>query len=308
VVLTPGKIRGMDQLASDTGTICMVAVDHRSSMERLFVEVTGSAPPDEIKALKRSVCVTLASRVSAILLDADTAREAIRDNLIPRCTGLVCPLEADRPEDSDGLRLTIFDRGFGPRDAKCLGAVAVKLYLHYRPDVPRSAHHHKELLAQAVERCSDIDISLIVEPVPFRLADESEETFRERFPELVVETVRDLAPIGPDVLKIPYPGGRRPEEACNEIDQISTPIPWVLLGGAMSMDALHEAVQVAMSSHASGCIAGRSIWAAAVGVERSMRDRFLRDDASLKLERLNQVVESHGTPWRTRRFGAKTAV
>jgi tagatose-1,6-bisphosphate aldolase len=290
----------MDQLADDGGLISIVAVDHRASMENFFRQVTGSADPNELRAFRLEVCRWLAPHVSSILVDVGTAHQAITLGLIPRSTGVVCPLEAENPVLEDGLRLTMLDPEFEPEDARRLGAAAVKLLIHDRPDVDRAVRHHKEVLGAAIQQCQDADTPLIVETVPYRLPDETEEHFREVFPELVIEGVRNAAREGVDVLKVAYPGGPRPFEACQLIDELAGPTPWVLLGGLQPLDELLDGVQMAVNANASGCIVGRSIWGPSVNMTFERRQRFLQHEATEKLDLLRRVVQKRGMPWRTR--------
>jgi tagatose 1,6-diphosphate aldolase len=93
-------------------------------------------------------------------------------------------------------------------------------------------------------------------------------------------------------------------EASEELDA-ATPLPWVLLSGGVD-DAMFESqVEVACQAGASGVLVGRSVWAGAASLHGEERDRWLASEGRRRLERLVELVERVGGPWRDRWLAAK---
>lgn len=294
----------MDQIASADGTISVLAVDHRSSLRQVFRD-NGAEPDDRaISELKDDVCRILAPAVSAILVDPATAERCIIRGIIPRETAIICPIESDRRVVVNGVRYTQLDQAFGPRDARRMGAVAVKLLLDYRADISESVEHHAALVKEAAGLCAADELPLILEPVPYRLEREGPDEYCRRYPELVVHMVEQLAEYDVDVFKIPFPGGAKAEAHCARIDEAVATRPWALLGGFKPADELIRELVIALKARASGFIVGRSVWASAVSMSRSARRNFLRQHAHQELARLQAETAVGGTPWRARRTGA----
>ena len=127
---------------------------------------------------------------------------------------------------------------------------------------------------------------------------------------MVVETARRLTAIGADVLKaeFPYDPGVTDEgrwrEACAELDA-ATPVPWVLLSGGVDDATFERQVRVACEAGASGVLVGRSVWAEAAAMAAAERDRFLATDGRARLQRLTDLVDGLGAPWRPRWTAAR---
>ena len=127
---------------------------------------------------------------------------------------------------------------------------------------------------------------------------------------VVVETARRLTAIGADVLKaeFPYDPGVTDEgrwrEACAELDA-ATPVPWVLLSGGVDDATFERQVRVACEAGASGVLVGRSVWAEAAAMAPAERDRFLATDGRARLQRLTDLVDGVGAPWRPRWAAAR---
>ncbi len=95
---------------------------------------------------------------------------------------------------------------------------------------------------------------------------------------------------------------RRAEEArwCEQIDVASGETPWVLLGGGGDAEGFARDVEVSCAAGASGFIAGRTLWQAALGLDGdALVERLARECVPL-VRRLRALAEAHGRPWRQR--------
>src|SRR5437867_5665154 len=88
--LTPGKLRGLQRICNDNGTMTMVATDQNSSLIGLAKEVLKREPTyDELVVAKNTLTRGLAPLASAILVDGYYgAWTAMASMALPRTTGL----------------------------------------------------------------------------------------------------------------------------------------------------------------------------------------------------------------------------
>jgi tagatose 1,6-diphosphate aldolase len=163
-------------------------------------------------------------------------------------------------------------------------------------------------VASVAEACLAEDLALFVEPLSFGL--DGGRLVGEDRRRVVVETARRLTAIGADILKaeFPYDPGVTDEgrwrEACAELDA-ATPVPWVLLSGGVDDATFERQVGVACEAGASGVLVGRSVWAEAAAMAPAERDRFLATDGRARLQRLTDLVDGVGAPWRPRWAAAR---
>jgi tagatose-1,6-bisphosphate aldolase len=295
---TAARARAVDALAGDDGVVVGVAVDHRDSMSvALRRRGLPDPTPDELTTLKLRVARVLAPAASVVLLDAEfAAAQALAAGAVPRSTGLVVPLEAQGYGDGGDVRRTSFLPGWDAQKAAALGACGCKLLLPYRPDVDEQREHQDEVVAQAVGACRRAGIALVLEPIVYPL--EGEEPAGDRFAELVVETARRLSALGPEILKLQYPGSAA---ACAEVDAACGPeVPWVLLGGGADADVLVGQIEDACGAGASGFIVGRTLFDPGLVADPDASVQALRQQSVPMFARLAAAARRHARPWRER--------
>ena len=115
--------------------------------------------------------------------------------------------------------------------------------------------------------------------------------FYGEVPELgtaVAETARRLARLGPDVLKLQYPGSAR---LCEALTRACGAVPWVLLGGGTDEDTFLTQLREAMRAGARGYIVGRTAWDAALIPDDVEKGRAISERAAF-LARAVQVAET----------------
>lgn len=275
-------------LASPSGGISMLALDHRDAMRNAYRRA-GIEQVDETTMIEAKVRVidALGEHCSAVLLDAPSVPACRRDGI-----GLLVPLEAQGHEALDGGRLTRLLDDFGPADAARLGAQGCKLLLYYRADHPATAGRQLELVRAVAADCHRHRLALIVEPLVYRLRDEDEQRFADAFGELVIAGAQDLAKAGADLLKMQHPGG---EAACRTISEAIWPLHWTLLGGSeVDGETFLAQLRVACAAGASGFIAGRAIWGGALALPQGRQTAWLQEQARPLLMRLAEITDTHG--------------
>lgn len=295
---TAARVRAVDEIAGADGVVVGVAADHRDSMTVAMRRRGLPDPtPEQLTALKLRVATVLAPDASVVLLDAEyAAAQALAAGAIPGDTALVVPLEAQGYGDGGRLRRTSFLSGWDPARAAALGAAGCKLLLPYRPDVPAQRDAQERVVETAVATCRAAGVALVLEPIVYPLEDG--ELDDERFGELVVETAERLAALGPEMLKLQYPGSL---VACDALDRACGPaVPWVLLGGGADEATLERQIAHACASGASGFIVGRTLFAPALVSDPAASEAALNEYAVPMLDRLARAARRHARPWRER--------
>ncbi len=295
---TAARVRAFDQLSGVDGVVVGVAVDHRDSMSAAIVRRRLPAPsPASLTEIKLRIASVLAPSASVILLDPEySAAQALIAGLVPRDTALVVPLEAQGYEDGADVRRTTLLDGWTPQKAAALGAVGCKLLLPYRPDLVDQHVDQNRVVGVALDACRKAGVALILEPIVYRR--DGEELGEARYAELVVRTAAALAALGPDLLKLQYPGSRT---ACVQLnDACGSDVPWVLLGGGAEADVLERQIETACTAGASGFIVGRSLFDRALVADPRESERVLREQSLSILERLARAARQNAQPWRER--------
>jgi sulfofructosephosphate aldolase len=267
----------IERIASAHGAVCGLALDHRDSLR---VAARRHGYPDDaasLRALKVELVRALARLASVVLLDVELGLDAFTEL---EGTPLVVPLEAQGYESLGEGRITTLLGDVGPARAAALGAVGCKLLLPYRPDLADAARLQEEMVARVVAECRAADVLSIIEPIVYG-----------EVPELgaaVAETARRLARLGPDVLKLQYPGSGR---LCEVLTRACGAVPWVLLGGGTDEDTFLTQLRDAMRGGARGYIVGRTAWDAALALDDGEKRRAVSERAAF-LARAVQVAEA----------------
>ena len=296
--------RRLLRLAGPRGIVAGLAIDHRDSLatvlERHGRPATTTA---ELRALKLRLARALAPAATAVMLDEELGGLALDEGVVPGSVGLVMPLEAQGYEAAGDGRTTSLMDDFGPSEALARGADACKLLVPYRSDDERSAERQDGVIRMAAAACHAVGLPLIVEPLVYRWSTERPDAYGARYPDLVLGAVRRIRPLGVDLLKLPFPvlapaaqGDSAALDACRELDAACAGTPWVLLGAGAETAVFVEQVRLAGSAGASGFLAGRGIWGAAVGGDLDAAERIASTACRADLVHCRQAAERHARP------------
>jgi tagatose-1,6-bisphosphate aldolase len=291
--------RALDAISGSGGVVIGVAVDHRDALQRALGRRGLELSDVELGSLKARITRALAPLATVVLLDVEHGvGPAMAGAALPGNTALCIPLEAQGYGDAAAAEQTSFLPGWSPLRARAIGAVACKLLLPYRVDVPDQATRQEAVVQRAVEGCREAGVALILEPIVYPRPDERS-TGNGSFAELVVEGATRLAQLGPDVLKLQHPGSAA---ACRELDSAcGAGIPWVVLGGGADPDTLLVQVEEACRAGASGFIVGRTLWDGVLDAGAAAdQERLLAERAVPLLQQLAFIARKHATPWRNR--------
>ena len=306
-VLSIGKYRGLQQCATGRGAISVLALDHRGSLQRaLRPGSPGKVLPEEMIAFKQQVVRAVAPAASAVLLDPEVgAAQCVASGALPGHTGLIVALEATGYSGDAAARESRILPGWSAAKAKRLGASAVKLLVYYHPASP-TAKAIEELVHRVHEECQAQDLALLLEPLSYSLDPAQKRLSDDERRAVVVETARHLTALGGDVLKAEFPLdiSTQPDEhawqaACSELTAASQ-VPWVLLSASVAFETYLRQVRVACEGGASGVAVGRAVWKEAPSLHGEERDRFLREVAAPRMERVTALCDALSTPWHAR--------
>lgn len=292
----PGTVRGLRLLTTDGGHVAAVAVDQRQALRRMLEDVGRSTDPESLRAFKVAVARALGDIAPALLTDPEYGLPAIAsDPSVPARLPLMVAIEESGTLPFDGGRRSLILSGWSVDAARRHGAIAAKLLVYARADHPSTLGHALRLIHAVRADCRRADLPFILEILPYRLDAEDEGTYRRSFGRHVL----DLADIGgdarPDLLKLAWPGpiGDDGAERGGLERLAALPAPWALLSAGAPFDVFADRVIRALEhGGACGFIAGRALWADAVG--SGDLDAALRAGARTRLVRLLAAIRGRG--------------
>jgi tagatose 1,6-diphosphate aldolase len=309
--LTPGKIRGLAATSSAEGIFRVLALDHRDSM-RVVIDPDDpqGISPNDLTNVKLGILRQLGGDATAIMLDPEySAAQAIATRALPGSVGFLAAVEAQGYLGDPTARQTALLDGWGVEKAKRLGASAIKLLVLYRPDAGAITESQDRVIEGVVADCARHDIPLFLEPLAYAIEpgsspDSAEFAAKRRG--IVIETVRRLGALGPDILKVQFPIDTRFEsdrsewvEACTELNE-TAPVPWALLSGGDPYELFKEQVRIACDAGASGFLVGRALWGEYVGVDAEDQPRMMEEVVRPRFAELSSLATSHGHDWADR--------
>lgn len=293
----PGTTRGLRQLCTSTGRVCVVAVDQRQALRSMLRDARSDSSPEALRAFKRDVAHSLCDVVPALLVDPEYGLPAVAADLtLPAGLPLMVAIEESGTVSWQGGQRSLVLPGWDPQAARNAGACAAKLLVYLRADHPATLEEAISLCQTVGNACRRADIPFVLELVPFRLDDEDDAAYRSSFGQHVLSAATIGAELEPDLLKLPWPGPLGQEDGLDPsgLETLATlGVPWVLLSaGAQIETYLARVVRALEEGGACGAIAGRALWQDAVG--SADVPAALRHGARERLLRLVDVISDRG--------------
>lgn len=281
-----------DAIARPSGGLCMVAIDARESMRALVRDAARPDSDGDLSAFKQLVAREMAPLASAVLCDptyGQAAMHVLRDE--HPATGLIVAVDRfDEPRygplrestlDSDAMALAVASGGVS----------ALKLYLFWRPEA--EVHFRKDDARRFVEGCRDLEVLALLEGVVTGDADDPS------FNDSLVRAAEQMGALAPDVYKTQVPTfGRADDDIIErESHRVSDAVgvPWVVLSNGVASDRFSSAVAAACRGGASGVLAGRGVWRAALSSPDPAEE--LETGGRARLQELVDIVDQHARPW-----------
>jgi sulfofructosephosphate aldolase len=274
----------LDALSRPSGTFAMVAMDQRESLRTMLRDHGLDAGDERFARFKEAVARELAPHASGFLIEPGALATVAPH--VPR--GLILAVDGLVQEKGGPVEDTyLVDPGeLEPQVA------ALKLLVIWRDDGRRN--ERAELARRFVALAQERGVLSVLEPV-VRVEDAERE-------DAIVEAARELGASRPSLYKcqVPLAGAGPPAEITRRaavIDEV-LPVPWVVLSQGVAPEAFPRAVEAACRGGASGCLAGRALWTAAVGDDDPTAS--LRAVSAPRLQELGRIVDDYGRSWRDR--------
>ncbi len=251
--LTTLERRALQSISTPDGHMLIVAADQRNGMKAAIKDAPNGSDAisrEELAEVKADLVRHLANHAPAILLDPEVALpQIVDDGVLSRDTALVVGLDASGAETVDGLKYTRYVPGTTPHSIREQGADVAKMLWYTRPDKQdadsRVAHEIRDL----VKACDEEGLLLIVELLTYQLEDESDEEYRAKFADLVVDGAALAVACGAKILKLQYPGSA---EASARVTEAAQGVPWAVLSAGVDHETFIEQVRTAVANGASG--------------------------------------------------------
>lgn len=293
--LSPGKTRGLDQLATDEGVFAILAIDHRDSL-RAVLPSDRTVTDADITDFKLELIAGVGPQASGVMLEPEfSLPQALTSGALKGTQGFMAALEAQGYMQDPWAGPTLMLDGWTAADAKRMGASAAKLLLPYDPDRTEHAAQQRAVVESVAAACDGLDLALLVEPVAFGVAPEAR-------PATVLRSVEELSPLPIDVLKLEFPGNPDDPDswapACAAVDAASRQ-PWVLLSSGVTFEAYRAQLDVAFANGCSGFTGGRAIWRPASDANPADRSAVIASEVADRVANLRALAVANATPWRT---------
>ncbi|HJS20808.1 MAG TPA: tagatose 1,6-diphosphate aldolase [Anaerolineales bacterium] len=306
--LSLGKFRALQTASTERGVFAILAVDHRDALRVLL----NRARPESVAAgqlteIKLSIVKQIGPLATAILLDpVYSLGQAIAEGVLPPGTAFLSAIEEQGYLGDPYSRKTALLEGWGIEKGKKVGASGVKVLLFYHPQAGEATERQEKFVTGLLEECRCFDIPMFLEPIiysPDPHVSKDSEAFAAQRPQIMVETVRRLGALQPDILKLEFPIDCKYEkdeavwqDACAELNETS-PVPWTLLSGGESLELFRDQLMVACRNGCSGFLVGRALWQEAVYLQGDERDKFLQGEALRRWQVLQTIADTHAHPW-----------
>ena len=272
------------------GRFAVLAIDHRDSLRVVMApDHPNSVSNEAITDVKRDLLAGLAAGTTGVMLEPEHSIPHLLGGTLPPGVGFTAALEAQGYlADPEASPVSLLD-GWSVQAAADCGAASAKLLVLYRPDRPHAAAQ-EQATAEILAECRRVGIPLLIEPLFYAIDDPSTR------PQLVLDTVDRFAPMGPDVLKLPFPvdpshecNRKKWALACSEISA-RCDMPWTLLSGGGAFESYRLQLETAMESGCSGFTVGRALWSEAAQAPTTNRPAVIADLIAPRLAVLRDLV------------------
>ncbi len=256
-----GAYRRLSRVTNVDGHFNVLAVDHRDAL-RAELDPTD---PDSVSAetltqFKADMIAGLGDTPSAVMLEPEySLPQLLLSRSVPASVGVFGALEAQGYHSNvDGsVSVNDFMPNWSADQLVRMGGDGARILVLYRHDRADHADAQDRFVAAAVSQAHDAGLPILVEPVPYDLADDED---RRR---VIVESAHRIAPMGPMILKVPFPG----KGACDELNEATGTQPWALLSWGVPYEVFRDQLSEAVEHGCAGFTVGRALWREALATE-----------------------------------------
>ncbi len=271
-----GAYRRLSRVTNADGHFNVLAVDHRDALRSEFdPDDPGSVSAETLTQFKADMIAGLGDAPSGVMLEPEySLPQLLRTRSVPASIGVFGALEAQGYHHSgaDGsASVNDFMPDWSADQLMRMGGDGAKILVLYRHDRGDHTGAQDRFVRAAVSQAHHAGLPLLVEPVPYDIADAAD---RQK---VIVESVRRIAPMGPMILKVPFPGGG----ACEELNDATGSHPWALLSWGVPYPEFRDQLSEAVEHGCAGFTVGRALWREALApdtraqaVEDYVKPRF----------------------------------
>lgn len=294
------RIAGIDALATEQGTVAVLAMDQRGTIRTMMADVgRPDATEQDMVDFKTDLISSLAGSATAFLLDPTYGMPAARAAETDAPFGILLAAEPASRPTHNGEPATALDPVQGAAWVKASGADALKFFVQMRADRPVGPDG-RDTTAEALEAmrsliadCAEVGVPCVIENLIFPLAGEGPLTPAARA-DAVIESALLLDDLGPTMLKLEYPGS--PADCRRLADRLNS--PWAVLSAGVSSDEFTQVLRVSCDEGgASGFIAGRSVWRETVAMDHAERVAFLRETGRRRFDEYVRIIDGRAVPY-----------
>jgi tagatose 1,6-diphosphate aldolase len=323
MALTPGKIKGLENLSDDRGVIAAAAMDQRGSLKKALAAAgDGDVSDAQMEEFKTLVTEVLTPHASAILLDPEYGLPASKRRAPD--VGLLLAYEESGYDNTQPGRLPDLLPHHSVRRIQEEGADAVKVLIYYNPFERSDINDIKHAFIERIgDECAANDIPFFLEFVGYdpEGGDEKGLEYAKRKPEIVSGSMQEFAKpqYGVDVLKVEVPINMKfvegtksfkgesaysKDQAIDYFCQTSESVskPFIYLSAGVSNAEFTETLQLAGENgiRFAGVLCGRATWSDGIKVYgKDGADafrRWLESDGVRNIEAVNKCLKA-AQPW-----------
>ena len=323
MMMTPGKLAGMQAVADDRGVIAAAAMDQRGSLQKALAKEKGADVSDAMmEEFKSLVTEVLTSRASAILLDPEWGLPASKKRT--KDAGLLLAYEKTGYDKTGPGRLPDLLDEWSVKRLKEAGADCIKILLYYTPFDPQDVNDKKHAWVERIgDECRANDIPFFLEFVGYEEGiDEQGLEYAKKKPEIVTASMAEFTKdrYGVDVMKVEIPINMKYVEGAKafsgdkaaytrdeakklflESAKVATK-PFIYLSAGVSNAEFTESLALASDSGVrySGVLCGRATWKDGISVYAKQGGPAFRGWLESKgvenIENVNAALKS-AAPW-----------
>jgi len=335
--ITPGKLKGLQAVSDEKGTIRAAAMDQRGSLRKSIAKERGVEPKAitqaEMEEFKTSVTKVLTPHATAILLDPEFGLPAVKARA--KNAGVLLAYESTGYDNTQPGRLASLIPNWSVKKSIEAGADCIKILLYYSPFEKAEINNEKhEWVEKIGTECTENDVPYFLEFVAYdpQGGDEKGLEFAKKKPEVVRLSMQEFSKdkYQVDVLKVEIPVNLQFTEGTKTFKNQGTAYtkkqamelykstaqaatkPFIYLSAGVSDAQFRESLEVAIEAGVSfaGVLCGRATWKEGIPVYAKQGvkafDAWLGDVGVKNIKALNKVLKG-ASSWQDK-YGGKVTV
>lgn len=323
--ITPGKQKGLQAVANQSGVIAAAAMDQRGSLRKAIAKER-SVAADQVTAemmaeFKTAVTRILTPHASAILLDPEFGLPALKH--VAKNAGVLLAYEKTGYDANQPGRLPDVLSTWSVRRLVEAGADCIKILIYYTPFDPPAINEQKHAFIERIgAECAHYDVPFFLEFVGYdEKLDEKSLDYAKKKPEIVIGSMQEYSKpqYMVDVLKVEVPvemkfvSGTRAFAGTAAYDKAEAKElflkaasvakkPFIYLSAGVSNPQFCETLELAAEAGVkfSGVLCGRATWKDGIPVYGkgglAALEDWLSDQGVKNIEEVNARLQA-ARPW-----------